>query len=344
MQGKAGLLLLVIFSAVHGQQAHQWTQTENRAPLRDFRLRGANGPASNIGGLIAWSTRETFHWERLKRQAVECCSKVLVSATGPAARVQWDRMGLYYATGQTLHGRQVYQHENWTQSIFYIYGEYDGWMLGPRPDENFGGLKNPHDGMCVHSSEDTAAKGWGYYGGPHDTKDPEQAFPHWREDDATLSVRCVPKSVYLDSRKVPDPSRAPMLRRLYRKAGPLIRQANGPPPVRGSLNMEAWLVTARCAGDCRATSLRLRLASGQADILLVGSQSRLRLTNHCFNCHPFWTGRLTSGQSASWSTMVPGPNFHLYVVIVGYTKYVSLNIKVDSVNVLEASSEALNSA
>ena len=38
--------------------------------------------------------------------------------------------------------------------------------------------------------------------------------------------------------------------------------------------------------------------------------------------------RLTSGQSASWSTMVPGPNFHLYVVIVGYTEYVSLNIKV----------------
>ena len=50
--------------------------------------------------------------------------QVLVSATGPAARVQWDRMGqfhtdadadanmppiltgLYYATGQTLHGRQ----------------------------------------------------------------------------------------------------------------------------------------------------------------------------------------------------------------------------------------------
>ena len=26
--------------------------------------------------------------------------------------------------------------------------------------------------------------------------------------------------------------------------------------------------------------------------------------------------------------MVPGPNFHLYVVIVGYTEYVSLNIKV----------------
>ena len=72
-----------------------------------------------------------------------------------------------------------------------------------------------------------------------------QMILHSREDDATLSVRCVPKSVYLDSRKVsrisqnekkrtepslntnktfghtfaqvPDPSRAPMLRRLYRK-------------------------------------------------------------------------------------------------------------------------------
>ena len=29
----------------------------------------------------------------------------------------------------------------------------------------------------------------------------------------------------------------------------------------------------------------------QADILLVGSQSRLGLTSHCFNCHPYWTGR-----------------------------------------------------
>ena len=116
--------------------------------------------------------RETFHWERLKRQAVECCSKVSwkmpqfksegneipgvgvrhracsPSSMGPDGSVpHWADAdtdadadanmppiltGLYYATGQTLHGRQVYQHENWTQSIFYIYGEYDGWMLGPR--------------------------------------------------------------------------------------------------------------------------------------------------------------------------------------------------------------------
>ena len=42
--------------------------------------------------------------------------------------------------------------------------------------------------------------------------------------------------------------------------------------------------------------------------------------------------RLTTGQSASWSTMVPGPNFHLYVVIVGYSQYISLNIKVGGFN------------
>ena len=31
---------------------------------------------------------------------------MVVTSTGQAAQVQWDRMGLYYATGQTLHGRQ----------------------------------------------------------------------------------------------------------------------------------------------------------------------------------------------------------------------------------------------
>ena len=31
-----------------------------------------------------------------------------------------------------------------------------------RPDENFGGLKNSHDGMCVHNSAAPAEKGWGY--------------------------------------------------------------------------------------------------------------------------------------------------------------------------------------
>ena len=134
---------------------------------------------------------------------------------------------------------------------------------------------------------------------------PDQVFTNnspFREDDATLSVRCVPKSVYLDSRKVFRISQnekkeqshhwirtrvlATLLHRcqtqvvprcsegfignriaklilkkkhpktnksnqqsswknVHRKAGPLIRQANGPPPVRGSLNMEVREVTTR---------------------------------------------------------------------------------------------------
>ena len=28
-----------------------------------------------------------------------CCSKVVVAASGPAATVQWDRLGVYVATG-----------------------------------------------------------------------------------------------------------------------------------------------------------------------------------------------------------------------------------------------------
>lgn len=327
--------LFICLGCVAGQQEEE-----------TFRLHspGRNGAASNTGGLLSWGTRERFHWEREKRQAVRCCSKVMVSARGRAAQVQWDRMGLYTTTGQLLHGRQVYQHENWTQSLFYIYGEFDGWLLGPRPDENFGGVKNSHDGMCVHSGEASSARGWGYYAGPSDTRDPEEAFPHWRQDDPSLTVRCVPQTVHLDSRREPDPGRAPMLRRLYRAASPVLRAANGPPPTRGSLNMEAHLVTARCGGECRATSLRLQMAAGQADMLLVASQAPLTLSSHCFSCHPHWTGRLRTGQSASWSTTVPGEVLHLYVIIVGYTDYISLNIKVDSVNVMEAGVEVLTTA
>ena len=29
---------------------------------QEFRLRGVNAPASNTGGLIAWSTRSTLTW------------------------------------------------------------------------------------------------------------------------------------------------------------------------------------------------------------------------------------------------------------------------------------------
>ena len=135
-------------------------------------------------------------------------------------------------------------------------GEYDGWLLGPAPDTNFGGIKastqhkteipyfcvlltycsssnfatlllsgwqNSHDAMCVHSHDTTSYRGWGYYAGPRDTRDPEEAFPHWKHDDPSLVLRCVPRSVSVDSRREPDPARAPLLRNLYRRTGRLMR-------------------------------------------------------------------------------------------------------------------------
>ena len=71
---------------------------------------------------------------------------------------QWDRMGVYSHSGQTLHGRYVYTHQNFSQSIFYIFGEFDGWLLGPTPDLNFGGIKNSHDRMCVHTHDNIDTK------------------------------------------------------------------------------------------------------------------------------------------------------------------------------------------
>ena len=67
----------------------------------------------------------------------ECCMKVTLSSTGAAATKQWDRMGTYIHTGQTLHGRLVYKHQDMDQYIFYIYGEFDGWLLGRGSFQSF---------------------------------------------------------------------------------------------------------------------------------------------------------------------------------------------------------------
>ena len=200
-------------------------------------------------------------------RSLNCCKKVMVTTTGPASGKQWDRIGLYYSTGQVLHGRMVYQNVNKTQSIFYILGEFDGWLLGPKPGINYGGIKNYHDGLCVHTSHQRVAKNWGYYDGPK-TKDPEEAFPYWKYNDQTLTVRCVPKTVHIDSKMIPDASRGPMLRKLYRSAGPVLRQRCGPPLATGKLNMDAWLVKVRCGGDCRRSNITLQLKNGQVNKII----------------------------------------------------------------------------
>ena len=99
-------------------------------------------------------------------------------------------------TGQRLHGRYVYQHENFTQSIFYLFGEFDGWLLGPTPDLNFGGIKNSHDRMCVHTEDNIDSKAWGYYDGPRDTKVESHAV---EERELSLLTRIQRKPIHIGS-------------------------------------------------------------------------------------------------------------------------------------------------
>ena len=35
-------------------------------------------------------------------------------------------------SGENLNGRMVYVNKKATQRIYYLYGEFDGWMLGPQ--------------------------------------------------------------------------------------------------------------------------------------------------------------------------------------------------------------------
>ena len=100
------------------------------------RSPGPNAAASNNGGLIERENElDRFAWRR-KRQAVgrstsndwltisyychftvECCRKVVLSSSGTSAVKQWDRMGTYTYSGQTLHGRYVYTHHNFSMYV-----------------------------------------------------------------------------------------------------------------------------------------------------------------------------------------------------------------------------------
>ena len=47
---------------------------------------------------------------------IECCKKVVVTASGPAADIQWDRMGVYSLTGK---------HKQW-RPLVYRWRIYNG--------------------------------------------------------------------------------------------------------------------------------------------------------------------------------------------------------------------------
>ena len=95
------------------------------------------------------------------------------------------------------------------QQLYYILDQFDGWLLGPSTGLNLGGVKNSHDSMCVTESGRArwvaeniynsihytcvlvlCCFRWGYYDGPTNIDNPEAAYPYWRYDDKSLSVRC----------------------------------------------------------------------------------------------------------------------------------------------------------
>ena len=51
------------------------------------------------------------------------------------------------------------------------------------------------------------------------------------------------------------------------------------------------------------------MGAGQADVLVVATQSDLDLTRYCFRCHSHWAGRLRTAGRANWATQVPGRDF-----------------------------------
>ena len=62
-------------------------------------------------------------------------------------------------------------------------------------------------------------------------------------------------------------------------------------------------------GSPGQTEITISIKAGQADVLVVATQSDLDLTRYCFRCHSHWAGRLRTGGRANWATQVPGRDF-----------------------------------
>jgi hypothetical protein len=59
--------------------------------------------------------------------------KALIPIHIPVPSPTPKTQSIQLSPGENLHGRRVYRHENGSQFIFYVYGEFDGWLLGPNP-------------------------------------------------------------------------------------------------------------------------------------------------------------------------------------------------------------------
>jgi len=308
------------------------------------KVKGKNGAASNDGILIKWE--KVVGWGRRRKRSVDtvCCEEVSVSSVAKASEVQWDRLGVYSANGEIYNDWFTKCQTPPTQKLYYMIGQFDGWLLGPTLGVNYGGIKNTHDGMCVHGSHERIA--WGYYDGPTNIDNPEDAYPYWKFDDDTLMVSCIKKTVSIVTEMVPDDTRGPALVQVFRRVRPLLSARCGPLPQEiDKINVDLWIVKARCKGSCGPTSISLKGVTGIVDALIVASYTELNIRRHCIKCYPYWAGRLISEEKlnsrSGWRTVANESQIVLHVIMVGYGDKVEMEVNIDSDNVVHIQAERL---
>ncbi|XP_023347610.1 uncharacterized protein LOC111716397 isoform X5 [Eurytemora carolleeae] len=118
---------------------------------------------------------------------------------------------------------------------------------------------------------------------------------------------------------------------------PILISSCGPQLSR-SLNIDVWTIKLSCGGPCLQTTVSLLLLQGQADVLMVQSTEETYISTLCISCS-HWAGRLQTNQTSSWSTYMGGMRSNLYLVLVGYTDYISINVKISSKNIIRATPE-----
>ena len=76
-------------------------------------------------------------------------------------------------------------------------------------------------------------------------------------------VSCIKKTVSIVTEMVPDDTRGPALVQVFRRVRPLLSARCGPLPQEiDKINVDLWIVKARCKGSCGPTSISLKGVTG----------------------------------------------------------------------------------
>eukprot|EP00088_Acartia_fossae_P006242 TRINITY_DN12878_c0_g1_i3.p1 TRINITY_DN12878_c0_g1~~TRINITY_DN12878_c0_g1_i3.p1 ORF type:complete len:120 (-),score=15.27 TRINITY_DN12878_c0_g1_i3:90-449(-) len=115
------------------------------------------------------------------------------------------------------------------------------------------------------------------------------------------------------------------------------------------MNIDAWTIKVECGGICDAINVNVTVLQGQCDLMLLWSVSGDSIPHICEKengsaCQPkrhnlAWTKRMLNDNSESYDVRIGSDAPKLYAVIVGYTSYVSVSIKLDATNILRTEQE-----